>query len=112
WHPEVERIADERAVEFFRRDADDGVLDAVHKLRFSNDVGIAFVTIFPRHVTDDCDRVRVASGAFFRSESAAEDWSYAERVEIIRGARSAGRTLRAVALTQCCPGDVICYERF
>src|SRR5213076_1466496 len=98
--PEVERIADECAVEFLWCDADDGVLNAVHKLRFSNDVGIAFVTILPRHVTDDCDRMRVASGAFFRSESAAEDWSYAERVEIIRGDHSSDRTLGAVAIAQ------------
>ena len=29
-HPEVERVADEGTVEFFRRDADDSVLNTVH----------------------------------------------------------------------------------
>src|SRR5881409_578765 len=60
-YPEVERVADERAVESFRRDADDGVLNAVHVLRLANDVRITFVTILPCRVTYDCDRMGVAT---------------------------------------------------
>src|SRR5204862_7735804 len=80
-HPEVERVADERAVESFRGDADHSVLNAVHVLRLANDVRITFVTILPRHVTYDCHRMGVATGSFFRSASAAQNRPHAARVE-------------------------------
>src|SRR5207253_10087872 len=111
WHPEVERVADERAVESFRRHADDGVLNAVHILRFANDVRIAFVTIFPRHVTYDCDRMRVASRAFFGSKAAAKKWPHAKGVKMIRGHHSSDRTLGAVPNAQRCACDFIDNER-
>src|SRR5205823_12781248 len=72
---------------------------------------IAFVTILPRHVTYDGDRMRVASGAFFRSKSAAEDRPDAERVEIIRGDHSSDRALGAVAVAQRRARDFIDNER-
>src|SRR5947208_3358136 len=86
-------------------------LNAVHVLRLANDVRITFVTILPRHVTYDCDRMGVATGSFFRSESAAQNRPHAERVEIIRGHHSSDRTLGAVAIAQRCASDFIDDER-
>src|SRR5207248_10123683 len=110
WHPKVERVADEDTVECFRRDADDGVLNADKVLCLADDIRIAFVTVLPRHVTYGCDRVRVASGSFFGSESAGEKRSNAERVEIIRGHHSSDRTLGTVAIAQRCASDFIDNE--
>ena len=79
-------------------------------LRFANDVRIAFVTILPRHVTYDCDRMRIASRAFFRSKSAAENRANTERVEIIRRHHSSDRAFGAVANAQRCASDFIDNE--
>ncbi len=46
-HPEVKRISDESAVKFFRRDANDRVLNAVEILRFADDRRVALVTVLP-----------------------------------------------------------------
>ena len=81
-------------------------------LRFADDVRIALVTILPGHVTDDCDRMRVTSGAFFGSKSATENRSNAQRVEIIRGDDSSDRTLGAIANAQRRARDSIDDERF
>ena len=62
-HPEIERIADEGAVKFFRRDTDDRVLNTVEVLRSADDVRIAVVSILPRSVADDCDRMRVTAAS-------------------------------------------------
>src|SRR5215467_3416423 len=56
-HPKTERISDEGAVKFFRRDADDRVLNPVEILRSADDVRIAAVTILPRSISDHGHRM-------------------------------------------------------
>ena len=84
-------------MKFFRRDANDRVLNAVEILGFTDDVRIAFVTILPGEVANDRDRMGIASFAFFRSKSAAEHWANTERVEIICRNDSTRSALRPVA---------------
>src|SRR5207237_6270921 len=73
-HPKVERVANECAVKFFRGDANDGVLNAVHVLRLADDFRIIFVTVLPVQVTNYIDRVRIAAALFFSSEAWAKHW--------------------------------------
>src|SRR5205807_6010089 len=82
-HPKAERIANKGAVKFFRRDADDRVLNPIKDLSSANDVRIAAIAIFPRLITDHRDWMRVTPRAFFRFEPAAENRLHPERVEII-----------------------------
>src|SRR2546429_5786190 len=70
-HPKVERIANECAVKFFRRDANDGMLNAVHVLRLADDFRIIFVTVLPGQVTNYRYLGRILAVSFFCSESAA-----------------------------------------
>ncbi len=83
-NPKTEGISDEGAVKFFRRDADDRVLNPVEILRSADDVRIAAVTILPRPVSDHRHGMRLATFTFLRCEAAPENGLYSERVEIIR----------------------------
>src|SRR5205807_9923668 len=103
--------ANECAVKFFRRDANDRVLNAVHVLRLADDFRIIFVTILPGQVTDYRDRVRVVAGPFFRSEAAAKHRLHAKRIEVVRGNKSTGRAFRPITDTQRCAHDPINDER-
>jgi len=98
-------------VKFFRRDANDRVLNAVHVLCLADDFRIIFVTILPGQVTDYRDRVRVAAGSFFRSEAAAKHRLDAQRIEIVRGNKSTRRAFRPIPNTQRCAHDPINDER-
>ncbi len=83
-HPELKRSSDEGAGECFRRDADDGVLDAIQILRLADDLRVALVTILPHLIADYCDRMGVAPHALFRPEATAQDWAHAERIKVVR----------------------------
>src|SRR5438105_2523 len=83
WHPKTKRIANKGAVKFFRRDADDRMLNAIKDLSSANDVRVAAITFLPCPIADHRDWMRIAPRAFFRSEPAAENRLHPERVEII-----------------------------
>src|SRR5262249_45309028 len=111
WHPKTKIISDERAVKSFRGDPDDRVLNAVQHLSSADDVRVAFVTIFPRLIADHGHWMCVATFAFLRSEAAAENWSHAERVEIICRHNCTRRAFSAITHTQRRARDPVDDER-
>ena len=70
-HPKAERVTDKGAVKLFRCDANDRVLHAIEILRLADNLRVGLVTISPGSITDHDHRMRIASGSFFGSESAA-----------------------------------------
>src|SRR6476646_10427899 len=84
-HPEGKGVANESAVEFFGRDTNDRVPDAIQDLGSANDVRIAVVTILPCPVTNHRDRMRVATFSFLRPKATTNDRPHPESIEIIRG---------------------------
>ena len=110
-HPELKRVADERAVEALRRHADDRVRQAGEHLRFADDVGIAAEAVLPRLVADHRHRMRVATGVLARVESAAENRTHADRVEVVRRDHAARRALGAIADAERRPRDFLGDER-
>src|SRR5262249_18614631 len=99
------------AVEPFWSDADDRVLNAVHKLRPPDDVRIEIVAIFPGPICNHRDGMRITSRFLFRSESAPQNWPHTECVEIIRRYNPYGCAVGAVAGAQRRAGDAIDDER-
>ena len=106
-HPKTEVISDEGAVKFFRRDADDCVLNAIQHLRSADDVGIAAVTILPGLITEHGHWMRVATFTFLGPEAAAQNRFYSERVEIIRRHDCARCAFSAIANAQRSAGNPI-----
>ena len=109
-HPELERVADERAVETLRRHTDDGVRHAGEHLRSADDGRIAVEPLLPHLIADDSYRMRVATDVLARLEAASENGMHADRVEIVRRHHAAGRALRAVADAECRAGDLVADE--
>ena len=99
-HPKTEVISDEGAVKFFRRDADDRVLNPVEILRSADDIRIATVTILPGLITDHGHWMRVATFTFLGPEPAPQNRFYSERVEIICRDNCARRAFSAIADAQ------------
>src|SRR5262249_5459596 len=83
-HPELKLVADERAVEIFRRDADNRVRDPVEADRAPDRLWILRELALPELIADDNDRMRVPPDVLPRLEATAKDRLYAERVEIVR----------------------------
>jgi hypothetical protein len=106
-HPELERIADEGAVETLRCHADDGVRHAGEHLRATDDRGIAVKPLLPQRVADDGDGMRVAADVLARLEAPSDNGMHADRVEIIRRHHAAERTLCAIADAECRAGDLV-----
>src|SRR5207302_526624 len=111
-HPKVERVPDEGAVKFCRRDTDDRVLDAIEVLRLADDSRVTVVAILPSEIANHCDRMRVATVVFFWSESATEHRLHTEGVKIVCSNKSTRCAFGSIADAETCPDDPIDDERF
>ena len=98
-------------MEPFWRDADDRVLNAVQKLRSTDNVRIEIVTIFPGPVRNHRDGMRITSSSFIGPESAPQNWPHTECVEIICRYNSNACPFSAIADAQRRTGDAIDDER-
>src|SRR5262249_5726760 len=83
-HPELELVADERAVKPLRRNANDDMRHAVEADRRPNGFWIVREPPLPELIADDDDRVRIAADVFARVKAASHNRLYAERIEVIR----------------------------
>src|SRR5262249_1143947 len=111
-YPEIKRIPYKRAVELFRRDTDDRVLNAVEILRSADDVRIEAISILPRSVADHHYRMRVTSNPLLRSEAAPQNRFHTEGVEIVCRHNSRRRALRSIPHAERCARDLTDDERF
>ena len=98
-------------MKFFRRDADDCVLNAIQHLRSADDVGIAAVTILPGLITDHGHWMRVATFSLLWPEATPQNRSHSERVEIIRRDNCARCAFSAIANAQRSASNPINDER-
>ena len=121
WYPAVQRDPRKIAVKFRRRHADDGDLVPVNAHGAAENGRVAPEILLPQPVADD-RRERFGPVAIFvASERAAQDWLYAQDVEVVSGdqfePRGIGASLRrrsrrdlvgSAAIRRCfggCPGS-------
>ena len=81
--PELHRPSYEGPVKSLWRDSDNGVWHVIQPLHFSDDLRITLEAITPELITDDNNRMSVASYLFVRFEAAAQNGMNPDRIEIV-----------------------------
>src|SRR5262249_53126299 len=104
-NPELNSPADEGSVEALRRDANNGVRNIPQSLCLSDDLWVPFAAIAPELIAEDDQRMRIAADILAWLETAPQDGTYTDGVEIVGRDNAAGRDLSVVSHVERAAGD-------
>ena len=95
WNPDVERHSRKIAAKFRRRYADDGDRVPVNPHGAAENGLVAMEIVLPQPIADDRRERFGPVAVFVASERAAQDWLYAQDVEVVSGDRFEPRGIGA-----------------